>query len=93
MSFLFARRVILDKIDVVGLHSIILHEFGLVAMCKVLDAREDETISTDSLNDLEECVLKNNVFEQNTSFYEPLSGTTIGNKKAPPYAIIFTCTH
>lgn len=93
MSFPFARRVILDKIDVVGLHPIILHEFGLVAMCKVLDAREDETISTDSLNDLEECVLKNNVFEQNTSFYEPLSETTIGNKKAPPYAIIFTCTH
>ena len=58
-------------------------------MQKALDVREHKIVLTDSLNELAECVLKNNIFEYNTSFYKQLRGTTIGNKMAPPYAIIF----
>ena len=81
--------IILYKIDVVGLYPNIPHEDGLVGMRKALDAREDKTVSADSLIELAECVLKNNIFEYNTSFYKQLRGTTIGTKMAPPYAIIF----
>ena len=64
--------IILCTIDVVGLYLNIPHEDGLVAMRKALDAREDKTVSTDSLIELAECVLKNNIFEHNTSFYKQL---------------------
>ena len=39
--------------------------------------------------DLAECVLKNNIFEHNLSFFKQIRGTAIGTKMAPPYAIIF----
>ena len=39
--------------------------------------------------DLADCVLKNNIFEHNLSFFKQLRGTAIGTKMAPPYAIIF----
>ena len=81
--------IILCTRDVVGLYPNILHEDGLVAMQKALDAREDKTVSTDSLIELAECVLKNNIFEHNISFYKELRGTAIGTKMAPPYAIMF----
>ena len=72
-----------------GLYPNIPHEDGLVAMRITLDEREDETLSTDSLIELVECVLKNNMFEHNTSFYKQIRGTAIGTKMAPPFAIIF----
>ena len=81
--------IILCKIAVVGLYPNIPHEDGLVGMRKALDARDDKTVSTDSLIELAECVLKNNIFEYNTSFYKQLRGTAIGTTMAPPYAIIF----
>ena len=80
---------ILCTIDVVGLYPNIPLEDGLVVMRKALDEREDKTVSTNSLIELAKCVLKNNIFEHNTSFYKQLRGTTIGTKMAPPYAIIF----
>ena len=80
---------ILCTIDVVGLYSYIPHEDGLVAMRKALDERDDKTVLTDSLIELAECVLKNNIFEHNTSFYKQLRGTAIGTKMALPYAIIY----
>ena len=58
-------------------------------MQKALDAWEDKTPLTDSLIELGECILKNNIFEHNTSFYKQLRGTAIGTKMALPYAIIF----
>ena len=80
---------ILCTIDVVGLYANIPHEDGLVAMRKALYERGDKTVSTDSLIELAECLLKNNIFERNTSFYKQLRGTAIGTKIAPPYAMIF----
>ena len=81
--------IILRTIDVVVLYPNIPHDEGLIALRKSLESREDKTISTDSLMDLAECVLKNNIFEPNLSFFKQLRGTTIGAKMAPPYAITF----
>ena len=81
--------VILCTIDVVGLYLNIPHDEGLIAMRKALDLRKDKRISTESLIELAECVLKNNIFEHNLSLYKQLRGTASGTKMAPPYAIIF----
>ena len=53
----------LCTIDTVGLYPKIPHEEGLIAIRKALDARNDKAISTDSLVELAECILKNNIFE------------------------------
>ena len=74
-----------------GLYPNIPHDEGLIAMRKALDLRKDKRISTESLIELAECVLKNNILEHNLSFYKQLRGTAIGTKMAPQYAIIFLC--
>lgn len=62
--------VISCKIDVVGLYPSISQEDELIAMQqKSLESWQNKTVSTDSLFGLTECVLKNNIFEHNTSFY------------------------
>ena len=58
-------------------------------MRKALDLQKENRISTKSLIELAECVLKNNIFEHSLSFYKQLLGTAICTKMAPPYAIIF----
>ena len=64
--------LILCTIDVVGLYPNIPHEEGLIAIRKALDTRKDKTISTDSLIELAECVLKNNIFEHDKSVFKQL---------------------
>ena len=80
---------ILCAIDVVGLCPNIPHKEGLEDIRTALDKREDQTILTDSLILLAECVLKNNVFEHNMRCFKQLQGTAIGTKFAPPYATLF----
>ena len=58
MPFLLFQKIILCTIDIVGPYPNIPHEDWLIAMRKALDAREDKTISTDSLIELAECVLR-----------------------------------
>ena len=58
-------------------------------MRKALDLQKDNRILTESLIELAEYVLKNNIFEHNLSFYKQLWGTAICTKMAPPYPIIF----
>ena len=50
---------------------------------------EVQNISTESLILLAESVLKNSVFEHNMRYFKQLQGTAIGNKFAPPYAILY----
>ena len=76
--------IILCTIDVVVLYPNILHDEGLIALRKYFESREDKTISTDSLMDLAERLLKNNIFEHNL-----FKGNSLGTRMAPPYAIIF----
>ena len=73
----------------VGLYPNILEQEGLEAIRKALDKREGQTISTNSLILLGECVLKNNVFEHNMRYFKQLHGTAVGTKFASRYAILF----
>ena len=80
---------LLCTIDVVGLYPNIPHDEGLLAVKKALENREDKSVSTDSLLELTELVLKNNIFEHNERKFRQKQGTAIGTKMAPPYAILF----
>ena len=80
---------ILCTIDVVVLYPNIPHKDGLEAIRNALDKRKDQTISTDSLILLAECVLKNNVFEHNMRYFKQLNGTAMEIKFVPPYVILF----
>ena len=82
-------NLILYTIDGVVLYPNIPHEEGLIAIRKALDTRKDKTISTDSVIELAECVLKNNIFEHNKSVFKQFRVAAIGTKMATPYAIIF----
>ena len=44
---------------------------------------------TETLVELSEIVLKNNIFQFNEKILKELRGLAIGTKFAPPYAIIF----
>ena len=59
----FHYKIILCTIDVVCLYPNIPHEEGLSALRKRLDNRMEKYISSDTLCDLAEVVLKNNIFE------------------------------
>ena len=80
---------IMVTIDVVGLYPSIPHEEGLSALKTALEKRPEKPVSTESLCELAELVLKNNIFEFDEKVYRQLRGTAIGTKMAPPYAIIF----
>ena len=61
----------------------------MAAIEEALDKRDDKSISTETLMELAECILKNNIFERNEDLYKQLGGTAIGTKMAPPYAVLF----
>ena len=81
--------VMLCTIDVVSLSPNIPHDEGLIATRKTLDLQKDKRISTGSLIELVECILKSNIFEHSLSSYKQLRGTAVGTKMVAPYAIIF----
>ena len=80
--------VILCTLDVLGLCRNILHDKGLIAKRKALHLRKDKRFSSESLVELAECSLKNNIL-YNLSFYRQLRKTAIGTKIGPPYTNIF----
>ena len=49
----------------------------------------DKQVTTDTLIELTELVLKNNIFEFSDKTYKQICGTAIGTKFAPPYAVLF----
>ena len=59
-------NIILCTVDVVDLYPNILHEEGLSALKKGLDNQIEKYISSDTLCDLAEVVLKNNIFKFGT---------------------------
>ena len=82
-------NIILCTVDVVGLYPNIPHEEGLSALRKRLDNRMEKYISSDTLCDLAEVVLKNNFFKFGKKSLKQQRGTAIGTKFAPPYSILF----
>ena len=75
--------------DVVGLYPNISHGKGLASLYKFLETRENKQISSDTLAELAEIVLKNNIFEFDEKTFKQKRGTAIGTKFAPPYAILY----
>ena len=76
--------------DVVGLYPNISHGECLASLYKFLETRENKQISSDTLTELAEIVLKNNIFEFDKKTFKQKNGTAIGPKFAPPYAILLT---
>ena len=75
------QGVILFTIDVVGFYpNIPLSEF--------LKLRDNKQISSDTLIELVEIVLKK-IFEFDEKTFKQVTGTKIGTKFAPPYDILF----
>ena len=56
---------ILCTIDVAGLYPNIPHEESLASLRKFLDARTEKKVKTETLLELVEIVLKNNIFQFN----------------------------
>ena len=54
--------MILSAIDVVGLYFNILHSEGLTSLRKFSELGDKKQISSDTLIELDEIVLKNNIF-------------------------------
>ena len=65
------------------------HEVGLSALRKQLDNRMEKYISSATLCDLPEFVLKNNVFKSGKKTLKQKRGTAIRTKFEPPYKILF----
>ena len=59
------------------------------ALKKRLNERDKKDVSTDSLAELAELVLKNNIFNFNEKTLKQKRGTSIGTKFALPYSILF----
>ena len=80
---------LLCTIDVVGLYPNIPHDEGLSALRKRLNERDKKDVSTDTLVELAELVLKNNIFNFNERTLKQKRGTAIGTKFALPCSILF----
>ena len=81
--------LILCSVDVIGLYPNIQHDEGLSALQKRLELKREKKVSTSTLVELAEVVLKNNVFTFGKKSLKQLRGTAIGTTFAPPYSILF----
>ena len=75
--------------DVVGLYPNIPRDKGLSALRKRLNERDKKGVSTDTLVEFVELILKNNIFNFNEKTLKQKTGTAIGAKFALPYSILF----
>ena len=81
--------IILCTMDVVGLYRNTRHGEGLASLRRFSETRDNKQISSDTLTELAEVVLKNNIFEFDEKTFKQNRGTAIGTKFAPPYAVLF----
>ena len=75
--------------DVVGLYPNISHEEDSSALRKRRETRKEKYLLTDTIIDLAEVVLKNNIFAFRKNTLKQKRGTAIGTKIAPLYSILF----
>ena len=85
----FPDNIILCTVAVVGLYPNIPHEEGLSTLRKQLNNRIEKYISSDTLCDLAEVELKNNILKFGKKTLKQKRGTAIGTKFGPPYSILF----
>ena len=79
---------IICVIDVVGLYLSIPNEEGLRILRNVSEKRSNKNVSTDTLFELAELVLRNSYFEFDKRYLQQIRGTAIETKLATPYVII-----
>jgi hypothetical protein len=82
-------HTLLVTMDVTSLYTNIPHDEGIEACKEVWNQRVSQHLSTESLLQLLEHVLKFNNFMFNGEHYLQISGTAMGTKMAPSYANIF----
>ena len=75
--------------EAVGLYRNISHGKALTSLHRFLEARDNKQISSGTLMELAEVVLKNNMSEFDEKTFKQKRGTAIGTKFAPPYAFLF----
>ena len=80
---------ILVTLDVVNLYPSIPNEDGISALSAFLQEQNMGNTKRQDICRLAHFVLSKNVFEFNSAIYIQISGTAIGTKMAPTYAIIF----
>ena len=83
------QGAILCTIDVVGIYPNIAHSESLNSLRRFFELRDNIQISSDTLIELAEIVLKNNFFEFDQKTFKQVRGTAIRTRFAPPYAILF----
>ena len=81
--------IILCTVAVVGLYPNIPHDEGLSALRKRLDLKQEEDVTTSTLVELAEVVLKNNICTFMEKTLKQKWGKVIGTKFVPPYSILF----
>ena len=74
------ENAILCTVDVVGLYPNIPNDEGLRVLFDALEKREDKAISTTTLFELANLVLKNNYFEFNGEVFHQKRGLPLGRK-------------
>ena len=82
-------NAILVSLDVVNLYPSIPHADGLLALSEFLSKQGMPSTAVNDIIALAKFVLTNNVFEFNSEIFLQISGTAIGTKMAPSYAVIF----
>ena len=75
--------------DVIGLYPNIPHDEGLSALRKRLDLKQEKDVTTSTLVELAEVVLKNNIFTFMEKTLKQKHGTAIDTKFSPLYSILF----
>ena len=81
--------IILCTINVVGLYPNIPHEERLSALRKRLDLRQEKDVTTSTLVELSEDVLKNNIFTFKKKNFTVKAGYNYWYKIYPTYSMLF----
>ena len=85
----FPEDALIASLDVVSLYPSIPTDDGIRALCQFLLRHGFSQTKAKDICDLVEFVLTRNVFEFNSDIYLQTSGTAMGTRMAPTYAIIY----
>ena len=79
----------LCTIDIVDLYPNIPHEEGMATITRLWDKKTENNVRTETLVELAEIVLKNNIFQFNEKNLKPVRSTATSSKFAPLYVVLF----
>ena len=73
-------QAILCTMDIVGLYPNITHGEGLASLRRTMETKDNKQISSDTLTEFAEVVLKNNIFEFDEKTFKQKHGTAMEHK-------------